>query len=72
MHSDADSFFGDLDVQEEVSALLCYVHASRKFEAMTKNTKNTDLAHHGMSVYAKLYAIERKARRKNLNAQQIV
>ena len=70
VHSDADSFFGDLYAQEEVSSLLCNAHARRKFEAITKTTKKKGLAHHAMSVYTKLYAIERKARAEKLSDQQ--
>ena len=60
VHSDADSFFGDLYAQTNVESLLCNAHARRKFEAITKTTKKKGLAHHAMSVYAKIYQIERK------------
>ena len=59
-YCDADSFFGDLYAQTNVEPLLCNAHARRKFEAITKTTKKKGLAHHAMSVYAKIYQIERK------------
>ena len=60
MHSDADSFLGALYAQDNVESFLCNAHARRKFEAITKTTKKKGLAHHVMSVYAKIYQIERK------------
>ena len=57
---DADSFFTDLYAQDNVGPLLCNAHARRKFEAITNATKKKGLAHHAMSVYAKLYHIERR------------
>ena len=59
MHSDAGSFFGDLCAQDNVG-LLCNAQARRKFEAINKTTKKKGLAHHAMSVYAKIHQIERK------------
>jgi transposase len=72
VHSDADSFFGDLYAQDQVNSLPCNAHVRRKFQAITKTTKKKGLAHHAMSIYAKLYTLERKARREKFNAQQIV
>ena len=71
MHSDADSFFGDLYTQEHVALLLYNAHARRKFEAITKKTRKTGLAHHAMSVYAKIYKIERKMKVDKRSFDQI-
>ena len=60
MHSGADSFFADLYAQDHEESLLCNAHARRKFEAITKTTKKKSLAHHAMSVYTKIYQIERR------------
>ena len=71
VHSDADSFFGDLYAQTNVEPLLCNAHARRKFEAITKTTKKKGLAHHAMSVYAKLYHIERKMKAEKRTFDEI-
>ena len=71
VHSDADSFFGDMYAQEHVASLLCNAHARRKFEAITKITRKTGLAHHAMSVYAKIYQIERKMKVEKRSFDQI-
>ena len=71
MHSDADSFFGDLYAQTNVEPLLCNAHARRKFEAITKTTKKKGLAHHAMSVYAKIYQIERKMKVEKRSFEEI-
>ena len=71
VHSDADSFFGDLYAQTNVEPLLCNAHARRKFEAITKTTKKKGLAHHAMSVYAKLYHIERRMKAEKITFDEI-
>ena len=71
MHSDADSFFADLYAQDHVESLLCNAHARRKFEAITKTTKKKGLAHHAMSVYAKIYQIERKMKAEKRSFEEI-
>ena len=71
VHSDADSFFGDLYAQTNVEPLLCNAHARRKFEAITNTTKKKGLAHHAMSVYAKLYHIERKMKSEKRTFDEI-
>ena len=71
MHSDADSFFGALYAQDYVESLLCNAHARRKFEAITKTTKKKGLAHHAMSVYAKLCHIERRMKAEKRTFDEI-
>ena len=71
VHSDADSFFADLYEQDHVESLLCNAHARRKFEAITKTTKKKGLAHHAMSVHAKIYQIERKMKAEKRSFEEI-
>ena len=71
VHSDADSFFGDLYAQTNVEPLLCNTHARSKFEAITNATKKKGLAHHAMSVYAKIYQIERKMKAEKRTFDEI-
>ena len=71
MHSDADSFFGALYAQDNVESFLCNAHARRKFEAITKTMKKKGLAHHAMSVYAKIYQIERKMKAEKRSFDEI-
>ena len=71
VHSDADSFFAHLYAQDHVESLLCNAHARGKFEAITKTTKKKGLAHHAMSVYAKLYHIERKKKAEQRSFEEI-
>ena len=71
VHSDADSFFGALYAKDNVGSLLCNAHARRKFEAITKTTKKKGLAHHAMSVYAKIYQIERKMKVEKRSFEEI-
>ena len=70
-YCDADSFFTDLYAQDNVGPLLCNAHARRKFEAITNATKKKGLAHHAMSVYAKLYHIERKMKAEKRTFDEI-
>ena len=71
MHSDADSFFCALYAQDNVESFLCNARARRKFEAITKTTKKKGLAHHAMSVYAKIYQIERKMKAEKRSFEDI-
>ena len=71
VHSDADSFFGALYAQDNVESLLCNAHARRKFEAIAKTTKKKGLAHHAMSVYAKIYQVERKMKAEKRSFEEI-
>ena len=70
VHSDADSFFGDLYAQDYVVSSLCNSHSRRKFEAISKQSKKEDLSHRAMMVYAQLYKIERKAKREKMTPEQ--
>jgi len=70
-YCDADSLFGALYAQDHVGSLLCDAHAKRKFEAITKTTKKKGLAHHAMSVYAKIYQIERKMKVEKRSFEEI-
>ena len=47
------------------------MHAKRKFKAITKTTKKKGLAHHTMSVYAKIYQIERKVKAEKRSLEEI-
>ena len=42
-----------------------------EFEAITKTTKKKGLAHHAMSVYAKIYQIERKMKVEKRSFEEI-
>ena len=52
-------------------ALLCNAHARRKVEPITKTRKKKGLAHHAMSVYAKLYQLERKMKSERRSFEEI-
>jgi transposase len=71
VHYEADSFCGDMYAQTNVEPSLCNTHARRKFEAITKTTKKKGLAHHAMSVYAKLHHIERKIKGEKRTCDEI-
>ena len=71
MHSDGSAFFGGLYAQEYVASLLCNAHARKKYEAITKITRKNGLAHHAMSLYAKIYQIERKLKVEKRSFDQI-
>ena len=70
-YCDADSFFTDYYAQDHLESLLCNAHARRIFEAITKTTKKKGLAHHAMSVYAKIYQIERKMKAEKRSFEEI-
>ena len=70
-YCDADSFFNDHYAQDHVQSLLCNAHARRKFEVITNATKKKGLAHHAMSVYAKLYHIERRVKAEKRTFDEI-
>lgn len=67
IHADADPFFDMLAARKDVNMVYCNAHARRKFEPITKAAKSKGLAHHALSVFKQLYAIERKAKKENMS-----
>ena len=70
IHSDADTFFSRIYSQDNVHSALCNAHARRKFESISKQSKKKGLAYHAMTLYSKLYKIERKAKKEKMSASQ--
>ena len=66
IHCDAAPVFNVLEKQN-IQLSYCHAHARRKFEKITKTSKKIGLAKHAMSVFRKLYAIERKAKDDDLS-----
>ncbi len=50
--------------------VACWMHARRNFYNIVKNTKNRGLAYQAVQYISRLYAIEKKAKDKDMNAQE--
>ena len=70
IHSDADTFFSRIYSQDNVHSALCNAHARRKFESISKQSKKKGLAYHAITLYSKLYKIERKGKKEKMSASQ--
>jgi len=69
IQSDGYAVYNYFEILENIHLLACMAHARRKFEQALGNNK--ELAEHALSVFQKLYSIERQARESNLNYEEI-
>jgi transposase len=71
LHIDCDEFFEIVVDNITVFASFCNAHGRRKFENITKQSKNRGLSHEAMDFYKRLYKIERFAKDNNLSLIEI-
>lgn len=70
LNCDGDPFFDLLFSSDDVQPSFCSAHARRKFEAITHRTPGDGLAKHAMRFYKKLYQVETKAKKDDMNPEQ--
>ena len=67
LQTDGYKVYQNLQTQGEITLLGCMAHARRYFEKALDNDKNR--AEHALTLFQKLYAIERKARNRSVTTQ---
>lgn len=71
LQTDAYGGYNTLRAKPNIKVLGCMAHARRKFIEIVKRTNKKGKAQVSVHYIAKLYAIEKTAREKNLDADQI-
>lgn len=68
LQSDGYSAYNEFDKLDHITLLACMVHARRKFNDALKSDKKR--AEHALSLFKKIYDIERQAREENLSFEK--
>jgi transposase len=71
VQTDGYTAYDELGKQADITMLGCLAHARRKFFEVTKASKNAKSAQEALSRIKKLYAVEREAKSRKLEAPQI-
>ena len=70
LHCDGFSGYDTYATDHEVQLVGCWMHARRKFAELVKATKSKGLAHHAISLIAKLYHVEKQIKMNELTHEQ--
>ena len=70
LQTDGYVAYEDFEKREGITVLNCMAHARRKFVDALQNDKNR--CEHALTLFQKLYAIERKAKQEGLSAEPIL
>jgi transposase len=71
LQTDAYGGYNALREREDITVLGCMAHVRRKFIEIVKRSNKTGKAQVAVNYIAKLYAIEKQAREKNLEPDQV-